>query len=77
MGPLTWTRRPGHYKVKDTRFIDKKTKADIFTATKCLNCTLALISLNAGNLIVIFHNLVEICDKQSSRNLNSTKSLFS
>ena len=35
---IKWALR---YKVKDTCFINKKTKVDIFTATKCFNCTLA------------------------------------
>ena len=35
--------------------IDKKTKAVIFTATKCLNCTLALTSLNCRNLITVIY----------------------
>ena len=47
-------------KVKDTCFIDKKTKADICMATACLNCTLAFISLNYGNLIVINLTLGQI-----------------
>ena len=34
-------KRALRYKVKDTRFIDEKTSADIVTATKCLNYTLA------------------------------------
>ena len=32
-------KRVLRHKVKDTCFIDERSKADIFTATKCLNCT--------------------------------------
>ena len=51
-----------YYKVKDTFFVDEKTKADIFMATKCLNCTLALKGLNYENLIIVIYNTFgEIC----------------
>ena len=43
-------------------FIDKKTEADIFRATKCLNnCSLAIKRINYRNLILIYHSLGEIC----------------
>ena len=54
-------KRALRYNIKDTCFINKRTKADIFTTTKCLNCTLTLISLNYRNLIVIYNSLGEIC----------------
>ena len=61
------------YKVKDTCFIDKKTNADIFMATKCLNCTLALNNLNHGNLIVTYHTLGEICTSNHAKILTALK----
>ena len=61
-------KRALRYKVKDMCFINKKTKADIFTAT---NCTLALISLNYGNLIVIYHTLNEICTSNQAKILTA------
>ena len=52
-------------------FIDKKTEADIFMATKCLNnCSLAIISLNYGNLILIYHTLGEICTSNQAEILS-------
>ena len=54
-------KRELRYKVKETCFINEKTKADIFGATKSLNYTLALISANYGNPMVNCHNLGEIC----------------
>ena len=62
-----------YYKVKDTFFVDKKTKADIFMATKCLNCTLALNNLNYGNLIVTYHTLGEICTSNHAKILTALK----
>ena len=43
----------------------------IFKATKCLNCTLALISLNYENLIVVYHTLEEICTKNQAEILTA------
>ena len=41
-------------KVTDTCFIDARTKADTFTATKCgFNGTVIVTSLSYGNLMVI------------------------
>ena len=43
-------------------FIDKKTGADIFMATKCLNnCSLAIKRINYRNVVLIYHTLGEIC----------------
>ena len=52
--------KAGSVKVRVTCITDKRTKADIFTATKCLNFTLALKRLNYGNLLVVYHTLEEI-----------------
>ena len=43
-------------------FIYKKTEADIFIATKCLNnCSLAIKRINYRNVILTYHTLGEIC----------------
>ena len=55
-----------------TRFLDKQTKADISMATKCLNCTLALASLNYGNLMVICHTLGGICKSNQAKIFTAT-----
>lgn len=54
---------PLKYRVKDKCFINKKTKANIFKATKCLNCTLA-------------HTLEEICTSNQAKIFNKTTPLF-
>ena len=54
-------KRISDIKSKTRVFFNGKTKANIFAPTKSLNCILALISLNYGNLIVICLNLREIC----------------
>ena len=55
--------------VKDVCSIYQKPKGDIFRATKCLNCTLAL---NYENLI-IYHTLVEICTSNQAEMLTALK----
>ena len=60
---------------KDMCSIYQKAKGDIFTATQCLNCTLALMCLNYENLIVIYHTLVEICKSNQAEMLTTLKLL--
>ena len=41
------------------------------STTKCLNCTLALMSLNYRNQIVIYHTLGEICTSNQTQILKA------